>query len=63
MGACCLFVYNSQNVGFHVFEVVGKGVPENTEAPSNEILELLNTGSISSSKDAMFFVFLIFQCP
>ena len=63
MGSCFLYVYNSQIVGFHVFEVVGKGVPENTEAPSNELLELLNMGSISSLKHAMFFLlfFLFFN--
>ena len=55
MGAYFLYFYKSQNVGCHVFEVVGKGVPENTEVPSNEILEILNMGSISSRKHAMFF--------
>ena len=53
MGAYLLYFYKSQNVGCHVFEVVGKGVPENTEFSSNEILVILHIGSISSRKQAM----------
>ena len=50
---------------FMFSKLLEKGVPENTEAPSNEILEILNMGSISSLKHARFsFVFyFVFSMP